>query len=86
MGCDFMGGKRKRANENQISIYDIVLKAGDKLFKDGVMYGEIAGESELLYYVFKTNSKDNMPIPYQKQSLRNNILMGMLTLESFNYD
>jgi hypothetical protein len=86
MGCDFMSSRRKQASENQISIYDMVLKAGDKIFKDGVMYGEIAGESELLYFVIKANSKDNMPIPYQKHSLRNSILMGKLTLESFNYD
>ncbi len=81
-----MGSRRKLANENQISIYDMVLKAGDKLFKDGALYGEIAGESESLYYVLKTNSRDNMPIPYQKHSLRNNILLGKLTLENFNYD
>jgi hypothetical protein len=86
MGCDFMSSRRKQASENQISIYDMVLKAGDKIFKDGEMYGEIAGESELLYFVIKANSKDNMPIPYQKHSLRNSILMGKLTLESFNYD
>lgn len=86
MGCDLMSGKRKRANENQISIYDMVLKAGDKLFKDGALYGEIAGESESLYYVLKSSSQDNMPIPYQKHSLRNNILLGKLSLEYFNYD
>lgn len=86
MGCDLMSGKRKRANENQISIYDMVLKAGDKLFKDGALYGEIAGESESLYYVLKSSSQDNMPIPYQKHSLRNNILLGKLSLECFNYD
>jgi hypothetical protein len=81
-----MGGKRKRANENQISIYDMVLKAGDKLFKDGSLYGEIVGESDSLYYVLKSNCKDNMPIPYQKQSLRNSILLGKLSLENFNFD
>jgi hypothetical protein len=86
MGCDFMSGKRKRANENQISIYDMVLKAGDRLFKDGAIYGEITGESESLYYVLKSSSKDNMPIPYQKHSLRNSILLGKLSLECFNYD
>jgi hypothetical protein len=86
MGCDFMSGKRKRANENQISIYDMVLKAGDRLFKDGTIYGEITGESESLYYVLKSSSKDNMPIPYQKHPLRNSILLGKLTLECFNYD
>jgi hypothetical protein len=81
-----MSSKRKRTNESQISIYDIVLKAGDKLFKNGAMYGEITGESESLYYVLKCNSNDNMPIPFQKHSLRNNILLGKLTLECFNYD
>lgn len=86
MGCGFMSSKRKQTSENQISIYDMVLKTGDKLYKDGVMYGEIAGESDLLYFVIKSNSKDNMPIPYQKHSLRNSILLGKLSLENFNYD
>lgn len=81
-----MSSRRKKANENQISIYDIALKAGDKLFKDGVMYGEISGESESLYFVIKNNSRDKMPIPYQKQSLLDKILMGVLTMESFSYD
>jgi len=81
-----MSGKRKRVNENQISIYDVVLKVGDKIFKDGALYGEIAGESESLYYVLKSNSKDDMPIPYQKHSLRNSILLGKLSLECLNYD
>lgn len=85
MGSVYMSSKRK-ASENQISIFDIALKTGDKLFKDGIVYGEITGESDLLYFVLKTNSKDNMPIPYQKQNLLNNILMGKLTLESFNYN
>ena len=86
VGSVTMSGKRKQRMDNQISIYDISLKAGDKLFKDGELYGEISGESELLYFVIKTSSKDNMPIPYQKENLRNNILMGKLSLESFNYD
>lgn len=81
-----MSNKRNQSGENQISIYDMVLKAGDKLFKDGIMYGEIAGESDLLYFVIKANSNDNMPIPYQKQTLKNSILLGKLTLESFHYD
>ncbi|OGO78075.1 MAG: hypothetical protein A2Y23_15440 [Clostridiales bacterium GWB2_37_7] len=81
-----MCSRRRHANENQISFYDMVLKAGDKLFKDGVLYGEIAGESESLYFVVKTNSKDKMPIPYQKHSLRNSLLMGILTMECYSYD
>jgi len=86
VGSVTMGSKRKQKVGNQISIYDISLKAGDKLFKDGELYGEISGESELLYFVIKTSSIDRMPIPYQKENLRNNILMGKLSLESFNYD
>jgi preprotein translocase subunit YajC len=86
MGCVFMSSRRRKANENQISIYDMVLRAGDKLFKDGALYGEVAGESDSLYFVVKTNSKDNMPIPFQKNSLLNNILMGILTMESYSFD
>lgn len=81
-----MASKHKQINENQISIYDMALKKGDKLFKDGILYGEIAGESESLYFVKKANTTDNMPIPYQKETLRNSILLGKLTLENFNYD
>lgn len=81
-----MDSRRKRGNEDQISLFDMTLKTGDKLYRDGSLYGEIAGESESLYFVMKTNSKDNMPIPYKKENLRNSILMGKLTLEMYNYD
>ena len=86
MGCVEMSSKRRQRSEDQISIYDMVLRIGDKLYKDGFTYGEIAGESDSLYFVRKASSKDNMPIPYQKETLRNNILTGKLTLESFHYD
>jgi hypothetical protein len=81
-----MSSRRKKTTEDQISIYDIALKAGDKLFKDGALYGEIVGESESLYYVIKTNSRDNMPIPYQKDSLLNYVLIGKLTMERYSFD
>lgn len=81
-----MKSRRKKLNENQLSIFDMALKAGDKLFKDGKLYGEITGESESLYFVMKTTSLDNMPIPYHKDTLRERILTGKLTLEAYNYN
>lgn len=81
-----MGSKRRKINESQISIYDITLKAGDKLFKDGKLYGEISGESDSLYFILKTKSLDNIPIPYHKDTLRESILTGKLTLEEYNYN
>lgn len=80
-----MGSKRRKLNDSQLSIFDIALKAGDRLFKDGKLYGEITGESESLYFVMKINSIDNMPIPYHKDTLRERILTGNLTLEEYNY-
>jgi hypothetical protein len=81
-----MGSRRRKLNDSQLSIFDIALKAGDKLFRDGKLYGEIAGESESLYFVMKTNSLDNMPIPYHKDTLRESILTGKFTLEEYNYN
>jgi hypothetical protein len=81
-----MSSKRRNAEDNQISIYDMVLKAGDKLYKDGAVYGEITGESESLFFVVKASSRDKMPIPYQKHNLRNSILLGKFTLDNLNYD
>lgn len=85
IGCVIVASRKKQENQYQISIYDIALKSGDKLYKDGIMYGEITGESESLYFVMKTTSKDNIPIPYHKDTLRNNILLGKLTLENYRY-
>lgn len=81
-----MGSKRRKLNESQLSIFDIALKAGDKLFRDGELYGEITGESESLYFVMKPNSFDNTPIPYSKDNLRERILTGRLTLEEYKYN
>lgn len=81
-----MGSKKKRSNESQLSIFDMTLKAGDKLFRDGKLYGEITGESDSLYFVMKTSSLDNIPIPYHKDTLRESILTGKLTLEEYSYN
>lgn len=81
-----MSSRRKQKDDVQISIFEMTLKAGDKLYKDGKLYGTITGESESLYFVMKTVSFDNMPIPYKKDNLRNSILMGRLTLENLNFE
>ncbi len=81
-----MGRKRKKSDENQISIYDIMLRTGDRLFKDGKLYGEISGESESLYFIMKVKSLDSIPIPYHKHTLRESILTGKLTLKEYKYN
>lgn len=85
-GCVKMSSKRKKVNENQISIFDMALRTGDRLFKDGKLYGEISGESESLYFVMKAKSLDTIPTPYHKDTLRERILTGKLTLEEYNYN
>ncbi len=81
-----MGSKRKQGTENQISIYDMTLNIGDKLYRNGGVYGEVVGESDSLYFIIKENSRDTIPIPYKKETLRNSILIGKLSLESLKYD
>lgn len=86
IGCVDMGSKRKQGTEDQISIYDMTLCVGDKLYRNGDLYGEVVGESDSLYFIIKENSIDTIPIPYKKETLRNSILVGRFSLESLKYD
>ncbi len=81
--------KRRRKPESQalqIGIDDIKLRIGDRLFKNGVLYGEVADESDTLFFLSKPLKDDLIPSPYIKEKLIENILLGTFTLEKINYE
>lgn len=69
----------------QISIGDIQLCVGDKLYKNGKLYAEVTGESEDLYFLLKSGSSCDIPSPYFKDTIIENILFGRLLLERLSY-
>jgi hypothetical protein len=69
----------------QISFGDIKLCIGDKLYKNGKLYAEIMGESEELYFLQKSGSSCNMPSPYFKETVIENILFGRFILEQLSF-
>ncbi|HNR03810.1 MAG TPA: hypothetical protein PKU88_03230 [Bacillota bacterium] len=69
----------------QISFRDIDLRIGDKLYKDGRLYAEVMGESEELYFLQKSGSSCEMPNPYFKETIIENILFGRLFLEEMRF-
>ncbi|MBP7073349.1 MAG: hypothetical protein KBB40_07600 [Clostridia bacterium] len=83
--------KKKRRNNSkgrgfeQISFRDIELRIGDKLYKDGRLYAEVKGESEELYFLQKSGSSCEMPNPYFKKTVIENILFGRLFLEEMRF-
>ncbi|HYE82550.1 MAG TPA: hypothetical protein VEG39_10365 [Clostridia bacterium] len=83
--------KRKRRNASsekmfeQIGMGDIKLKVGDKLYKNGKLYAEVMGESEELYFLQKSGSSCDMPNPYFKETIIENILFGRLFLECLSF-
>lgn len=83
--------KRKKRNASiekefeQISFGDIQLCVGDKLYVDGKLYAEITGESEDLYFLQKSGSSCDIPSPYFKDTVIENILFGKFLLERLSY-
>ncbi|MEA4846165.1 MAG: hypothetical protein VB106_02910 [Clostridiaceae bacterium] len=69
----------------QISLEDIELRIGDKLYKDGSLYAEVMGESEELYFLQKSGSSCDMPSPYFKDTIIESILFGKLFLEQLRF-
>lgn len=69
----------------QISFNDIKLRIGDKLYKDGRLYAEVMGESKELYFLHKSGSSCDMPNPYFKKTIIENILFGKLFLEEMHF-
>lgn len=85
----FMKRRRKRRScekeFEQISFGDICISTGDKLYKDGKLYAEVTGESEDLYFLLKSGSSCDIPSPYFKDTIIENILFGRLFLERLSY-
>jgi hypothetical protein len=83
--------RRKRKTDSsermfeQIGFDDIKLCIGDKLYKNGKLYAEIMGESEDLYFLQKSGSSCDIPSPYFKETVIDNILFGRLFLEQLSF-
>ena len=83
--------KRRRKNSSrekmfeQISFGDIQLCIGDKLYMNGKLYAEVMGESEDLYFLQKSGSSCDIPSPYFKDTVIENILFGRFLLERLSY-
>jgi len=84
-----MRKKRRKVSKDrmfeQIGIGDIKLSIGDKLYQNGKLYAEVMGESEELYFLQKTGSSCDMPSPYFKETVIENILFGKLFLEQMSF-
>lgn len=83
--------KRKRKNGSgerefqQIGFEDIQLCVGDKLYMNGKLYAEVTGESEDLYFLQKSGSNCDIPSPYFKDTIIENILFGKFFIERLSY-
>lgn len=80
--------KKKSSGEKtyeQISFGDIKLTIGDKLYKNGKLYAAVTGESEELYFLQKSGSDCDIPSPYFKETIIENILFGNLFLEQLSF-
>lgn len=62
----------------QLTFEHIKLNTGDRLFMNGSLYAEIAGESEDLYFLKKASSGCDMPTPFFKRTIIEHILFGKL--------
>ncbi len=80
--------RKKRSGEKefeQIGFEDIRLYAGDKLYMNGELYAEVTGESEDLYFLQKSGSNCDIPSPYFKDTIIENILFGRFFIERLSY-
>ncbi|MGE5630305.1 MAG: hypothetical protein ACM3TR_04315 [Caulobacteraceae bacterium] len=84
-----MRRKRKHSDEEsifeQIGLVDLKLHIGDKLYKNGTFYAEVKGESDALYFLQKANSSCDMPTPYLKDTVIENILFGKFIIERLSF-
>lgn len=69
----------------QICFDDIKLSIGDKLYKNGKLYGEITGESAELYFLQRSGSSCDLPSPYFKETIIEGILFGSLFIERLSF-
>lgn len=82
--------KKKRMNNSetpfeQIGLLDIKLHVGDKLYKNGKLYAVVKGESDVLYFLQKEGSSCDMPTPYFKNTIIENILFGTFIIEHLSF-
>lgn len=80
--------KKKRKSYvpfEQIGLEDIKLHIGDKLYKDGELYAEVRGESNELYFLKKPGSSCDMPTPFFKSTVIENILFGIFTIDNLSF-
>lgn len=83
--------KRRKKNSSsektyeQIGFEDIKLCIGDKLYKNGKLYAAVMGESDELYFLQKSGSNCDIPSPYFKETIIENILFGNLFLEQLSF-
>jgi hypothetical protein len=83
--------RRKRRNDSsgkmfeQIGFDDIKLSIGDKLYKDGKLYAEVAGESDELYFLQKSGSSCELASPYFKDTVIEGMLFGRFLLERMSF-
>jgi hypothetical protein len=82
--------RKRRSNKNdmpfeQIGLMDIKLHIGDKLYKNGKLYAVVKDESEELYFLKKEGSRSDIPTPYFKDTIIENILFGTLIIERLNF-
>ena len=77
--------KKKNGEFRQLCFTDISLSTGDVLYKNGVEYARVAGESGALYFLQRFNSDNAIASPYHKDALIENILFGVFTLKDVNF-
>lgn len=78
--------KRKRkVDQGQISIEDISLSIGDKIYRNSVLYAEVVDISDALYFLKKEHKQVDIPDPYKKEILVEKILEGEYTIDKVKY-
>ena len=68
-----------RFKKEVVDTSDIKITIGDKLFLDGALYGTVAKESELFYYIQKECSEELYE--FMQTSLKEKIATEILKLE-----
>lgn len=76
---------KKYKESDQLCFENISLQIGDKLYKDGQLYGELSGESETLFFMKRPGKLDEIPSPYLKNQLIERVIMGTLTVQSVRF-
>ncbi len=73
------------AQYQQLSMEDIDLKVGDRLYKEEKLYAEVVGISSSLYFLDKPGSTSGIPDARMKEHLIKEILYGSYRLEQVRF-